>query len=372
MVAGAKGAVGSTLAAAVSALQSTPEMVLSSLTTRGKFPQLGNCAAIHMVGWDLNRASLLEVIEQYGIIPEKFWRPEAERMERISLRDGVPERDRFQRQVEVIKGDIEDYKSRYPGSRAVLVNLLPASSGRNLNACASVAALNEEAGTGVIPDLAYVVAAVESKVPVVNFSPNEVEIPAVLRAAVEHGVPVAGRDGKTGQTYFKVVLASALKARSLLVDGWYSLNILGNADGKNLMNPEKAEAKIANKTTVLEGILGYRVGEQYDSAAHKVHIDYYPPRGDAKEAWDVIDFLGLFGLPMSLRLNLLGRDSILAVPLILDLARWVAALQLAGRSGPIPELGFFFKRPIGDNPPLSFQDQIAGILKLEKECTSMM
>jgi myo-inositol-1-phosphate synthase len=165
-----------------------------------------------------------------------------------------------------------------------------------------------------------------------------------------------------------VVLASALKARNLLVDGWYSLNILGNADGANLMDPARAAGKLHNKTSLLDDILEYEVGQNYGTPTHKVHIDYYPPRGDAKEAWDAIDFKGLFGLPMSIRLNLLGRDSILAAPLVLDLARWVAALHLAGRSGPIPELGFYFKKPVGDDPPLTFQDQVTSLAKLEREC----
>jgi myo-inositol-1-phosphate synthase len=152
------------------------------------------------------------------------------------------------------------------------------------------------------------------------------------------------------------------------VDGWYSLNILGNADGKNLMDPDRAADKVANKTQLLDDILGYPVGQKYGEPCHKVHIDYYPPRGDAKEAWDVIDFQGMFGLPMSIRLNLQGRDSILAAPLILDLSRWMAVLKSAGRSGLIPELGFYFKKPLGKNPPLNFQDQVHCLRELEKAC----
>jgi myo-inositol-1-phosphate synthase len=202
----------------------------------------------------------------------------------------------------------------------------------------------------------------------VNFTPNTVEIPVLLEEADKKGIPMAGRDGKTGQTYFKVVLASALKARNLRVDGWYSLNILGNADGANLMDPDRAAEKLSNKTNLLDDILGYTVGENYGAPAHKVHIDFYPPRGDAKEAWDAIDFKGLFGLPMSIRLNLLGRDSILAAPLVLDLARWMAALQVAGRRGPVPELAFYFKKAVGDYPPLTFQDQVISLSSLAKEC----
>jgi myo-inositol-1-phosphate synthase len=219
-----------------------------------------------------------------------------------------------------------------------------------------------------LPDLEYALAAILSGVPVVNFTPNIVEIPVLLKEADKKGIPMAGRDGKTGQTYFKVVLASALKARNLRVDGWYSLNILGNADGANLMDPAHAAEKLSNKTNLLDDILGYTVGENYGAPAHKVHIDYYPPRGDAKEAWDAIDFKGLFGLPMSIRLNLLGRDSILAAPLVLDLARWMAALQMAGRCGPVAELAFYFKKAVGDFPPQTFQDQVIGLSRLAKEC----
>jgi myo-inositol-1-phosphate synthase len=163
-----------------------------------------------------------------------------------------------------------------------------------------------------------------------------------------------------------------LKARNLIVDGWYSLNILGNADGANLMDPQRAAGKLSHKTKLLDEILGYRVGERYGVPAHKVHIDYYPPRGDAKEAWDAIDFRGMFGLPMSLRVNLQGRDSILAAPLVMDLARWMAILKLAGRRGPVPELAFYFKRTLGDHPPLTFEDQLATLRRLEVECRARL
>ena len=106
------------------------------------------------------------------------------------------------------------------------------------------------------------------------------------------------------------------------------------------------------------------MGESYGESTHIVRIDYYPPRGDAKEAWDVIDFSGLFGIPMSMRLNLQGRDSILAAPMAIDLARWAAALQMAGIGGAVPELGFFFKKPVGDKPPLTFQEQLFALERL--------
>ena len=134
------------------------------------------------------------------------------------------------------------------------------------------------------------------------------------------------------------------------------------------MEPERAAGKMANKTDLLDDILGYGVGQRYGTPTHKVHIDYYPPRGDAKEAWDVIDFRGLFDLPMSIRINLQGRDSILAAPMVLDLARWMAALNLAGFSGPVADLGFFFKKPIGNLPPITFQEQLNSLANLEQQC----
>jgi myo-inositol-1-phosphate synthase len=138
------------------------------------------------------------------------------------------------------------------------------------------------------------------------------------------------------------------------------------------MNPDHACGKLNNKTHLLDDILGYPVGERYGQSAHKVHIDYYPPRGDAKEAWDVIDITGIFGMPMSLRLNLQGRDSILAAPMVLDLARWAAALHTAGITGPVTELGFFFKKPVGDDVPLTFEDQLAALDRLESRIESRM
>jgi myo-inositol-1-phosphate synthase len=226
----------------------------------------------------------------------------------------------------------------------------------------------DEAGMARFPDLSYVRAAIRSGIPVVNFTPNALGDDSLAALAAEEGLPLVGRDGKTGQTYFKVVLASALKARHLKVDGWYSLNILGNADGRNLMDPACARGKLANKTELLDEVLGYRVGEAYGESAHKVHIDYYPPRGDAKEAWDVIDIKGFFGLPMSIRVNLQGRDSILAAPMVLDLARWVVLLQAAGRGGAISELGFFFKKPEGEPLAATFEGQLQQLKELEQFC----
>jgi len=369
LVAGAKGAIGSTLAAAVAVMQRDPALVLPSLTTGNLFSFLGPLQATRLAGWDNIDESLTAAIQRHGVIPESIWKPHAQEIDRIQVLPAPAPGDDFATQIEQLSRDIGNFKSQSAGARLVFLNLLPAAPQRNFADCRSIAELYARTEGGFMPDLAYALAAVAAGVPVVNFTPNPVEIPVLLDEAVRQRVPLAGRDGKTGQTYLKVVLASALKARCLTIDGWYSLNILGNADGANLMDPGRAAEKLSNKTRLLDEILGYKVGENYPAPTHKVHIDYYPPRGDAKEAWDAIDFKGMFGLPMSIRINLLGRDSILAAPLALDLARWAAVLQAAGRSGAVPELGFYFKKIIGESPPFTFQDQLTSLARLERECT---
>ena len=366
LVAGAKGAIGTTLAAAVAVMQKTPQLVISGLTTAGKFPFLGDCASVAMAGWDRSEDDMAGALTRHGVVPEGVWRPHESRLAQIPVFDAPDAALCISDQVKQLQADIQGCRERYPNAWPVMVNLLPAACNlTDSSRYTDVDALMGENGKGILPDLAYVVAAIDAGIPVVNFTPNTVELPGICDLAVARGVPIAGRDGKTGQTYFKVVLASALKARGLYVDGWYSLNILGNADGLNLMNPDHACGKLDNKTRLLDDILGYPVGERYGQSAHKVHIDYYPPRGDAKEAWDVIDITGIFGMPMSLRLNLQGRDSILAAPMVLDLARWAAALQNAGFAGPVPDLGFYFKKPVGDDAPLTFEDQLTALARLE-------
>jgi myo-inositol-1-phosphate synthase len=368
MIAGAKGAVGSTVAAAVAAMQKNPDSILSGLITRNSFPYLGPPQSIYTAGWDAQPEKLVDCVKNHGVLPENLWKPLQKDLDEIPISASPQTNLNLKGHVTHLMQDIQDFNKQHPDALPVMINLLPACTRCHIEEVKHLDNLYAEVNPVNFPDLAYVLAAVFSEIPVVNFSPNYLEIPVVVQQAVEHRVPLAGRDGKTGQTYFKVVLASALKARSLYVNGWYSLNILGNADGKNLMDPDRAAGKVANKTELLDEIMGYSVGEHYQEPTHKVHIDYYPPRGDAKEAWDVIDFQGLFGLPMSLRLNLQGRDSILAAPMVLDLARWMAALKMAGRSGPVPELGFYFKKPVGENPPLNFQDQSYRLRELEKEC----
>jgi len=369
LAAGIKGAIGTTLAAAVQVLRRTPDRVLPYLMTNGMLPVLGPSVCFELAGWDVDSIDFPKAFERHGVLDTATWSGFVEEVKATPFRAAPDVQRSLADQIKQIRDDMQAFISARPGYVPVLVNLLPAGRCQHLDRFAGVDDILAHAGEIQMPDLAYALAAIQSGVPVVNFSPNEVDVPALVDLAAQKGVPIAGRDGKTGQTYFKMVLASAMRARKLQVNGWYSLNILGNADGRNLMSPAHAACKLDNKTGLLEDILGYVPGQKaYGVSSHKVHIDYYAPRGDAKEAWDVIDFAGLFHLPMSLRLDLLGRDSILAAPLVLDLARWMAALTIGGRAGAVPELAFYFKKSIGERPPKTFQDQLQQIKDLKVYC----
>jgi myo-inositol-1-phosphate synthase len=357
LVAGAKGAIGSTLAAASVLLRRQPEAVAPYLTAvTGPMALVDGTPTVSVTGWDVSESTMTESLRRHGVVPESRWAGDAGELDALPVFRAPDPSAAPGDQVAAVAADIRS--AARDGLRPVFVNLLPACPDCGLHPDLPLDRLLSASGPRLSPDIVYTLGAIRCGVPVVNFTPNEVAIQAVRRLAEDGGVPMAGRDGKTGQTYLKVVLASALQARNLVVDGWYSLNILGNADGRNLMDPACAAGKLSNKTDLLDDLLGYPVGGRYGAPSHKVHIDYYPPRGDAKEAWDVIDIRGLFDMPMSIRLNLQGRDSILAAPMAIDLACWMAAAKDAGVRGLVPELGFFFKKPEGDDPPLSFQDQL--------------
>jgi myo-inositol-1-phosphate synthase len=185
-------------------------------------------------------------------------------------------------------------------------------------------------------------------VPFANGAPNlAVDFPAAFELARREGVPIAGKDFKTGQTLMKTVIAPALKARMLGVRGWFSTNILGNRDGEVLDDPESFKSKETTKLGVLDYILQPETYKSlYGELFHKVRIEYYPPRGDAKEGWDNIDLFGWLGYPMQMKIDFLCRDSILAAPIVLDLALLLDFAQRAGWSGVQEWLSFYFKCPM--------------------------
>jgi myo-inositol-1-phosphate synthase len=200
----------------------------------------------------------------------------------------------------------------------------------------------------VAPSMIYAYAALKSGVPFANGAPNlTVDIPAMRKLAEQNSVPVCGKDFKTGQTLMKTILAPGLKSRMLGLHGWYSTNILGNRDGEVLDDPESFRTKEESKLSVLEYILQPELyPELYKDFSHVVRINYYPPRGDNKEGWDNIDIFGWLGYPMQIKIDFLCRDSILAAPLVLDLALFLDLAQRVGMKGVQEWLSFYFKSPM--------------------------
>jgi myo-inositol-1-phosphate synthase len=194
----------------------------------------------------------------------------------------------------------------------------------------------------------YAWALVQEGVPIANGSPGlTLDFPAMYELARLRGVPLAGKDFKTGQTLMKTMIAPGLKARRLGLHGWYSTNILGNRDGEVLDDPDSFRTKEVSKLGVLESILpkdGHP--ELYGNVTHRVRIDYYPPRGDQKEGWDNVDLFGWLNYPMQMKINFLCRDSILAAPIVLDLALLLDLAHRAGMTGMQDWLGFYFKSPM--------------------------
>jgi myo-inositol-1-phosphate synthase len=198
------------------------------------------------------------------------------------------------------------------------------------------------------PSMVYAYAALKCGVPYANGAPNlSADVPALLELADEMGVPVAGKDFKTGQTLMKTILAPGLKARMIGIRGWYSTNILGNRDGEVLDDPESFKTKEESKLGVLDFILQPELyPELYGDISHVVRINYYPPRGDNKEGWDNIDIFGWLGYPMQIKINFLCRDSILAAPIVLDLALFLDLARRAGMAGIQEWLSFYWKSPM--------------------------
>ncbi|MBM3727165.1 MAG: inositol-3-phosphate synthase [Acidobacteria bacterium] len=200
----------------------------------------------------------------------------------------------------------------------------------------------------IAPSQIYAYAALKSGVPFANGAPNlTADIPALLDLARDRQVPVCGKDFKTGQTFMKTLLAPGFKARMLGMTGWFSTNILGNRDGEVLEDPGSFKSKEETKLSVLEQILQPELYPAlYKDLYHAVRINYYPPRGDAKEGWDNIDIFGWLGYPMQIKIDFLCRDSILAAPLVLDLVLFMDLAQRAGLRGIQEWLSFYFKGPM--------------------------
>ena len=308
-------------------------------------------------GWDLNNNSVYDAAVKHGVFRPDQLEPAKDSLQSIRpwkavfhsdyaanlSGEHVVTADTFRDQISKIRSDLETFKAENNLDRIVMVNVsstekwIPRSDvHETLNAFEAGLDKNDAA---ITPTMRYFYAANSLGIPHLNFAPSLANVPALQEQAEKRGVPYAGMDGKTGQTLVKTAMASMFRARRLNVDGWYSTNFLGNNDGLVLDDAESNKTKVLSKASVLDSILGHNVDN------HQVHIHYYKPRGDAKEAWDNIDFTGFAGVPMQMKINFLCQDSILAAPLVIDVIRLLDVAQAHGEKGIQPHLSMFFKSP---------------------------
>ena len=359
LVVGIGGAVASTAAAGVEMLRAGSNdlagLPLANVGVAGLVPYRN----VYFAGWDLHGEDLASAVrehrvldhEQAALVEDKLaalrpW-PAVGSKDFCKNVDGDNKLSGTHRQaVEQIREDIRRYRDSSGVQDLVMINLASVERWPDLRleVLQTPAAFERglDAGDAAIsPAMLYAYAAIQEGLPYGNFTPSlAADIPALTRLADERCVPVAGKDGKTGQTFIKTVLAPAFRSRSLYVEGWFSTNILGNRDGLALDNADSLRSKLNTKGSVLDSILGYPVED------HLVNIQYYKPRGDNKEAWDNIDLVGFMGQKMQMKVNFLCRDSILAAPLVIEIARVLDLAKQRGKGGIQEQLGLFFKAPM--------------------------
>jgi myo-inositol-1-phosphate synthase len=321
-------------------------------------------------GWDPISPNALEAARVSGVLEERDLAPVSAELEGVVAMDAVFDQRWVKRldgyrvknltskweQAEALIADIERFRTEEECDRVVIVWCGSTEAYQEASAVhESVASF--EAGLkanddNIAPSQIYAYAALISGVPFANGAPNlSVDIPCMIELARDREVPIAGKDFKTGQTWMKTLISPGLKARMLGLRGWYSTNILGNRDGEVLDDPENFKTKEVSKLGVLDTILQPDVyPELYGDIDHVVRINYYPPRGDNKEGWDNIDIFGWMGYPMQIKVNFLCRDSILAAPIVLDLALFMDLAQRAGQSGVQEFLSLYFKSPQASTP----------------------
>jgi myo-inositol-1-phosphate synthase len=280
--------------------------------------------------------------------------------------------------AEQIRDDIRDFKKKSKADRLVMVwcgstevFLKPEDVHKDLASFEKGMKSNHVA---IAPSMLYAYAAISEGVPFANGAPNlTVDVPALEDYARTKNVPIGGKDFKTGQTLMKTILSPGFKARMLGLNGWFSTNILGNRDGEVLDDPGSFKTKEESKLGVLEYILQPRLyPELYGKIHHKVRINYYPPRGDNKEGWDNIDIFGWLGYPMQIKVDFLCRDSILAAPIVLDLALFFDLAQRAGMRGIQEWLSFYFKSPMCARELYPEHDLFIQLMKLKNTLRWMM
>jgi len=317
-------------------------------------------------GWDIFEDNTYEAASKAGVLEQSLLDQLKAPMQAIKPMKAVFDPEYVRRlngpnvkqartkmeKAEMLMADIADFKKTTGASRLVMVWCgstevyhKPAAVHQSLKDFECGLEKNDpEISSSQI----YAYAALKSGVPYANGAPHlTTDIPAMLELARERQLPISGKDFKTGQTFMKTLIAPGLKARMLGVKGWFSTNILGNRDGEVLDDPGSFKSKEESKLSALNYIFQPELyPELYKDLYHAVRINYYPPRGDAKEGWDNIDIFGWLGYPMQIKIDFLCRDSILAAPIVLDLVLLMDLAQRAGMKGIQEWLSFYFKAPM--------------------------
>ncbi|NIR50408.1 inositol-3-phosphate synthase [candidate division KSB1 bacterium] len=274
--------------------------------------------------------------------------------------------------MEQVREDIQQFKREHNLDRMVMVwcgstEVFMDPNDPAYNDLAAFEKAMKEDHPAIAPSMIYAYAAIAEGIPYANGAPNlSVDFPAMIEFAKKQGVPIGGKDFKTGQTLMKTILAPGLKARYLGLSGWFSTNILGNRDGEVLDDPESFKTKEVSKLGVLKYILQPEVyPELYGNIYHKVRINYYPPRGDNKEGWDNIDIFGWLGYHMQIKIDFLCRDSILAAPIVLDLVLFLDLAARCDMKGIQEWLSFYFKSPLTAENVYPEHDIFIQLMKLK-------
>src|SRR5580692_5743808 len=373
-IVGVNGAVASTVIAGVHLMlrglvprvgmvtERTDARIAESIT---ELLDLAPLESLVFAGWDLQFANVYEGALHHKVLPEHVLTQVRAELERIQpwpavfsstyaqklAGKNVVKASGYRDEIAILEKNLETFKKTNNLDRVVIVNLASTEAfleeqpvHKSLRAFEAGLDANDAA---ISPAMRYFYVANKLRIPYCNFTPSLTNVPALAQQAEELNNPFAGMDGKTGQTLLKTALASMFRARRLLIDGWYSTNFLGNSDGLVLDAPSSNKTKVMSKAAVLDSIVGYQVQN------HQVHIHYYKPRGDSKEAWDNIDIVGFAGIPMQMKVNFLCQDSALAAPLVVDLVRLLDVAKRAGERGIQRQLSLFFKSPYhgaGESP----------------------
>jgi myo-inositol-1-phosphate synthase len=376
------GAVSTTFIAGVEAVKKNIAKPIGSLTQMGTirlgkrtekrvpaikdFVPLARIEDLVFGGWDIYNDNCFQSASNAGVLEKSLLESVRPEIEKIVPWKAVFSQDYVKRLqgpnvksgknkmelAEQVMDDIEKFRTKHNLSRMVMVwcgstevFLKPEAAHATI---ASFEKAMRENDPAIAPSMVYAYAALSKGIPFANGAPNlTVDIPALTQLALEKGVPICGKDFKTGQTLMKTILAPGLKSRMLGLSGWFSTNILGNRDGEVLDDPDSFKTKEESKLSVLDQILQPELyPDLYKDFTHKVRIHYYPPRGDNKEGWDNIDIYGWLGYPMQIKINFLCRDSILAAPIVLDLVLFLDLAQRCGMRGIQEWLSFYFKSPM--------------------------